>query len=110
MCELSTGRCIDTAAPDAGVDADEPEGGETDAETDAEPDAGSEPAEDGGTDAGAEASTEGGAEAGTPTGGGDDDDGGCGCRAAGTERVPSVGAWALVLLGLVLAGRRRRAT
>jgi MYXO-CTERM domain-containing protein len=100
VCENSTGRCVDTAEPDAGVDASTEDGGAPDA-------AGAEPSEEAGvsSDAGVEVGP-GGAPSDPGAAANNEDDGGCGCRTAGGSSRSAVAPLGLLLLGLLFSRRR----
>jgi MYXO-CTERM domain-containing protein len=104
ICELSTGRCIDTSEPDAGPDAgvDGGEDGSVDAGTDAVSEASDE---DGAGGTGGTGSEDSGMPS-KPGANDDDDDGGCGCRTAGAPA--SSAGWLLLLAGLAALRRPRR--
>ncbi|MCB9592296.1 MAG: MYXO-CTERM sorting domain-containing protein [Sandaracinaceae bacterium] len=103
-CEVEV--AMDAGVPDAGPT-------DTDAGTTMDTDAGTVMDTDAGTMMGVDAATtmdpDGGVVIGTDAGGGGTSDGGCSCR-AGSSGSPAGGAFAgLIVLGLVLARRRRRA-
>ncbi|HNS97245.1 MAG TPA: S8 family serine peptidase [Polyangiaceae bacterium] len=104
VCELSTGRCVDTEEPDAGTDAAEDAATEPDGASDAqdEPDF---PVEAGVADAATDAT--GQPEAGAHPQDGEQDDDGCSCRMVGTPTKPW-GSLGVMMMAWLWSRRRRR--
>lgn len=100
ICDLSTGRCVDSGQSDAGADASPDADSDANADAEAPVDAAGDVAADVAPDAESDATMDAAPPAPRPA----DDDGGCSCRTAQSQ---SSSAW--VLLGLAALLLRRRA-